>query len=80
MSSQENSFKCRKCGKIWSEESGATNKFVCEECDTMQDAKAEMEYDRMIETALDWWYGLGDAERTRFIVETYMKDKGLMED
>jgi len=45
-----------------------------------QDFKSEMEYDRMVETALDWWYGLADAERDRFITEAYMRAKGLKED
>jgi predicted RNA-binding Zn-ribbon protein involved in translation (DUF1610 family) len=31
-SSQGDSFPCRSCGTIWSEEAGAQPDFVCEEC------------------------------------------------
>lgn len=31
-SSQANSFKCRKCGTYYSEESGAYSGFTCEDC------------------------------------------------
>jgi hypothetical protein len=29
---QENSFACRLCGTYWSEESGASDGFICEDC------------------------------------------------
>ena len=29
---QANSFPCAKCGRVWSEESGAYKGFVCEDC------------------------------------------------
>jgi len=48
---QENSFPCRKCGEVFTEESGASENFICENCYT-EDYKTQ-EFKDMIMTYSD---------------------------
>jgi len=34
---QENSFPCRGCGEVFTEESGAFENFICEDCYEFKD-------------------------------------------
>jgi len=41
---QENSFPCRKCGEMFTEESGASENFICENCYTEDYRTPEFKY------------------------------------
>lgn len=45
---QANSFPCRECGVVYSEESGATNNFLCENCTA--DIKQGLKFRIVVET------------------------------